>query len=198
MNRLLKFILFIASIMLSYSLFAYENMHDKTPVGKIVVLELPERMAMEASTDKSYFSENNGLFRKLFRYINQNDISMTTPVEADINPGKMRFFVGSKDLSRKIVSSDQVQIRKIPPRKVVSIGIRGSYSEKKFLDNVSRLTQWLDQNTNFEPDGAPYGVYWNGPFIPSPFKRSEIHIPIRRIKIQPTNIPSQPKSPKQP
>ena len=63
MDRLLKFILFIASIMLSFSLFAYENMHDKTPVGKIVVLELPERMAMEASTNKSYFSENNGLFR---------------------------------------------------------------------------------------------------------------------------------------
>ena len=107
-------------------------MHDKTPVGKILVLELPERTAMEASTDKSYFSEDNGLFRKLFRYINQNDISMTTPVEADIDPGKMRFFVGNKDRSKKIQNSEQVKIVKIPPRKVVSIGIRGGYTEKKF------------------------------------------------------------------
>ena len=82
-------------------------MHEKTPVGKILVLNLPERTAMEASTEKSYFSEGNGLFRKLFRYINQNDISMTTPVEADIDPGKMRFFVGNKDRSKKY----KIQIR---------------------------------------------------------------------------------------
>ena len=75
-------------------------MHNKTPVGKIIVLDLPERTALEATTDNSYFSENNGLFRKLFRYINQNDISMTTPVEADINPGKMRFLLATKTYPR--------------------------------------------------------------------------------------------------
>ena len=97
----MKFIFFITSLVFTANLFAYENMHDKTPVGKILVFDLPARLAMKATTEKSYFSENNGLFRKLFRYINQNDISMTTPVEADINPGKMRFFVGNKDRSKK-------------------------------------------------------------------------------------------------
>ena len=77
-------------------------MHKKTPVGKIMIIDLPARTALEASTEKSYFSENNGLFRKLFKYINNNDISMTTPVEADIKPGKMRFFVGSDDKNKKI------------------------------------------------------------------------------------------------
>ena len=171
-------------------------MHEKTPVGKILVLELPERKAMEASSDKSYFSENNGLFRKLFRYINQNDISMTTPVETDIDPGKMRFFVGSKDRSKKIQNSENVKILKIPPRKVVSIGIRGGYTEKKFKENLNRLNQWLDNNKTFESDGDPYGVYWNGPFVPSLLKRSEIHIPIRLTKNQPTESSSKPKPPK--
>ena len=97
---MMKFYFYIAIAFLGNHSFAYESMHEKTPVGKIVVVDLPVRTALETSTDKSYFSENNGLFRKLFRYINQNDISMTTPVEADIKPGKMRFFVGFKDLAK--------------------------------------------------------------------------------------------------
>ena len=157
-------------------------MHEKTPVGKIIVLELPERVALEATTDKSYFSENNGLFRKLFRYINQNDISMTTPVEADINPGKMRFFVGSKDLPKDFQDSEEVTVVKLKKQKVVSIGIRGGYSEKRYQENLLKLNQWLDKNTDYESSGEPYGVYWNGPFVPGPFKRSEIHIPIRKHK----------------
>ena len=88
----MKFLFFTFLPIFAAKLFAYENMYEKTPVGKILILDLPERVAMEASTDKPYFSENNGLFRKLFRFINQNDIAMTTPVEADINPGKNEVF----------------------------------------------------------------------------------------------------------
>ena len=97
-----------------------------------------------------YFSENNGLFRKLFRYINQNDISMTTPVEADINPGKMRFFVGSKDLPKDFQDSEEVKVVKLKQQKVVSIGIRGGYSEKRYQENLVKLNQWLDKNSSYE------------------------------------------------
>ena len=184
----MKQFLYFASTFLGTFLFAYESMHNKTPVGKIIVLDLPERTALEATTDNSYFSENNGLFRKLFRYINQNDISMTTPVEADINPGKMRFFVGNKDLPKDFKDSDEVKVKKLKKQKVVSIGIRGGYSEKRYHENLLKLKQWLDKNPKYERCGDSYGVYWNGPFIPGPFKRSEIHIPIRKTKL---NLKSQ-------
>jgi effector-binding domain-containing protein len=189
--------IFLFAFSLVTCAFGYESMHEKTPVGEITLINLPERTALEARTDKSYFSEDNGLFRKLFRFINQNDISMTTPVEADINPGKMRFFVGNKDLSQKIKSSDQVKVLIIPSRKVVSIGIRGGYTQKRFKENLLRLNKWLDSNTTYESDGEPYGVYWNGPFVPGLLKRSEIHIPIRPAKNQPNENSSKPKSPKQ-
>ncbi|MAH14063.1 MAG: hypothetical protein CMO33_10050, partial [Verrucomicrobia bacterium] len=162
----MKFYLYIAIAFLGNHSFAYESMHEKTPVGKIVVVDLPARTALETSTDKSYFSENNGLFRKLFRYINQNDISMTTPVEADIKPGKMRFFVGTKDLAKNFKDSDQVKIRKLAKQKVVSIGIRGGYTEKRFQENLKSLNKWLAGNSKYEAVGEPYGVYWNGPFVP--------------------------------
>ena len=104
-------------------------MHEKTPVGKIQIIDIPQSRSRNI-LPKSYFSEDNGLFRKLFKYISNNDLSMTTPVEAEINPGKMRFFVGKKDLEKDFKNSSQVIVRKLPPMKVVSIGIRGSYSEK--------------------------------------------------------------------
>ena len=105
---------------------------------------------------------------------------MTTPVEADINPGKMRFFVGGEDKQKKLQSNESVNVVKIPSVTVISIGIRGSYSEEKFSENKAKLFTWLQKNKKFESIGEPYGVYWNGPFVPGIFKRSEIHIPIKR------------------
>ncbi len=159
-------------------LIAYESMHEKTSVGKIVVIDLPERLALEANSKGSYFDSDNGLFRKLFRYISSYDVSMTTPVEAEINPGKMRFFVGKKDASKDLQPNNSVVVITLPKRKVVSIGIRGGYSKENFFKNKERLEIWLSKNKQYAQDGDAYGVYWNGPFVPGFFKRSEVHIPI--------------------
>jgi effector-binding domain-containing protein len=175
---------FLFSIPLT--LQAYQSMYEKTPVGKIKVIELPERLALEAKTDGTYFDKDNGLFRKLFRYISTNDVAMTTPVEADMNPGKMRFFVGSEDRKKILKPDNTVKIVKMPVRTVLSIGIRGSYSEKNFSTNQKKLTDWIEKNKGFEPAGECYGVYWNGPFIPGFFKRSEVHLPIRKKNSSPT------------
>ena len=160
---------------------AYESMHDKTPVGEIKVLKLPKRTALEVSTNRSYFSENNGLFRKLFKYINQNDIAMTTPVEAVVNPGKMRFFVGNKDKNKASNNSKDVQVIELPEILVVSVGIRGSYTEERYEKGLNKLLAWVSTNPNYERKGTPYGVYWNGPFVPGFLKRSEVHLPIKQI-----------------
>ena len=69
----------------------------KLLLEKSVVLDLPERLALKQSPEGHISTPITDLFRKLFRYISTNDVSMTTPVEADIKPGKMRFFVGKKD-----------------------------------------------------------------------------------------------------
>ena len=157
----------------------YEAMHEKTPVGEIKVLQLPSRTALEANADQSYFSENNGLFRTLFRYISKHDLSMTTPVEAEIEPGRMRFFVGGKDANKSRPTTDSVTVKELDPMQVLAIGIRGSYDEENFRQNRNRLLQWIDEQTIYEPAGEPYAVYWDGPYIPWFLKRSEIHLPIR-------------------
>lgn len=177
------FLIFLSiPLLTATSLLAYDSMYEKTPVGEIKVLELPTRLALEAKSGKSYFDADNGLFRKLFRFISSNDVSMTTPVEADIKPGKMRFFVGEKDMNKNLQSSSSVRVTNMPARKVLSIGIRGGYSEKSFISNQSKLMEWFAKNNKYEQDGPAYGVYWNGPFVPGFLKRSEVHIPIRTRK----------------
>ena len=173
-----NFLIFPLFFCIPFFLIAYESMQDKTPVGKIVIIDLPKRLALEAKTEGAYFDSDNGLFRKLFRYISNNDVSMTTPVEADINPGKMRFFVGKKDLSKNLMSNNYVDVITLPNRKAVSIGTRGGYSKKNFLENKNMLEVWLSKNKQFSQNGDAYAVYWNGPFVPGFFKRSEVHIPI--------------------
>ena len=177
----MKFYFFILCwITSAINSFGYEAMHEKTPVGTIKILNLPERTALEASSKVSYFDENNGLFRKLFRYISANDISMTTPVEADITPGKMRFFVGAEDLGKKFTDTREVKIKSLSSLTVVAIGIRGSYTKARFLENEEKLYHWLSENKKFEKAGETYAVYWDGPFLPGLLKRSEIHLPIQK------------------
>jgi hypothetical protein len=166
-------------LLTTFNLMGFEAMHEKTPVGEIKVLQLPARTALEANTGPSYFSENNGLFRTLFRYISKHDLSMTTPVEAEIEPGRMRFFVGGKDANKSRPSTDSVTVKELEPMRVLAIGIRGSYDEENFRENRDLLLQWIDEQTTYKRAGEPYAVYWDGPYVPWFLKRSEIHLPIR-------------------
>ena len=182
--------IFISFLLLIHTprVMAYESMHEKTPVGEIKILELPARIALEATSDNHYFAENNGLFRKLFGYISKHDLAMTTPVEADINPGKMRFFVGEQDADKPRPDTSAVTARNLDAMTVVAIGIRGSYSEENFTENKTVLLNWLKENPDYEQAGSAYAVYWDGPFIPWFLKRSEIHLPIQsRTKQSPQN-----------
>ena len=173
------FALFLALAAPAVLVRGYEEVQPKTPVGKIVVLDLPPRTALETTSGEPYFSSSDGMFRRLFGYIQKNNIKMTTPVEVDINPGKMRFFVGSKDTQRKGVGDQNVNVTNLKARKVLSIGVRGGYTEGNFITNKKKLLKWLRNNSDYKAAGKAYAVYWNGPFMPGFLKRSEIHIPIR-------------------
>ncbi|MBG30254.1 MAG: hypothetical protein CMI31_09680 [Opitutae bacterium] len=168
------------TILLPIYALAYETMYERTAVGEIEVKEIPHRVALETAIQKDYFAGDNNMFRTLFRYIRSNDLAMTVPVEAEMKPGKMRFFVGGKDAAKKITSRDGVAVREMQRITVVSIGIRGSYSKTRFQRYEQKLKVWLMENKEFEAISRPYGVYWNSPMVPGIFKRSEIHVVIRK------------------
>lgn len=157
---------------------AYEKAFSSTKPGKIEVKTIPERTLIVAQNKGSYFDENNRLFGELFNYIKDNDVSMTVPVKADIDPGRMYFYVGTKDLEKELKDTESVKVMIVPECTVMSIGVRGGYSEKNFKQASAKLFDHLAASKDWIRTGDAYAIYWNGPFVPSFMKRFEVHVPI--------------------
>ena len=144
---------------------AYEEAYNKTPVDEIRVLTLPDARLIATGTDGEYFDKSNNMFKRLFNYIRDNDVSMTVPVEGNLGQAQMRFYLGS-DASPALDSTSEVQIIELPERMVISMGGKGSYNEKNINSVRAKLEASLESNKDLLPAGDPYVVFWNGPFTP--------------------------------
>lgn len=161
---------------------AVELAYPKTEPAVCEVKDLPASRLMVARSDSGYFSANNRMFGKLFRYIQSNRIPMTAPVEARIEPGVMIFHCDAVSAGREdLRPTAEVTLEQAPARTVAAIGIRGSYTERAYRDNLARLRAWLATQPGVAEAGEPYAVYWDSPFVPGFLKRSEVHIPVRRV-----------------
>ncbi|MDF7798991.1 heme-binding protein [Pontiellaceae bacterium B1224] len=157
---------------------AYEKAFEETKPGTIEIKEIPERTLIVARRGESYFDENNAMFGQLFRYIKANDVSMTVPVKADINPGKMYFYVGTQDLTKDLRNSESVEVVVEPARMVMSLGVRGGYSEKNFEQARKNLFDQLQASKDWKQSGEAYAIFWNGPYVPAFMKKFEVHVPV--------------------
>lgn len=174
----LYFLIILIGMTLENTTHANEQAFDKTDVGTIELKTIPASRLIVSKSDDHYFSEHNGLFRPLFRYISQNDIAMTTPVEAEMMPGKMYFYIGSDAIGRKLSETRDVSVVEMPERKVASIGVRGAYSEENFSAALKELETWLEKHPTKKAGGAARGIFWNGPYVPWFLKRFEVHLPV--------------------
>ena len=161
---------------------AYEQAFTKTNVGEFEIKALPAVRLIACRTDAAYFEDNNRLFRPLFRYISSRDIAMTTPVEAEINPGVMYFYIGAEVGKNVLDATESVSVHELPERLVASLGVRGGYSEHNFNKASAKLSAWLLKHPVYKATGNVRGIFWNGPFIPGFFKRFEVHIPVQLVK----------------
>ncbi|OUV89754.1 MAG: hypothetical protein CBD09_03525 [Puniceicoccaceae bacterium TMED149] len=162
--------------------YAAEQAFSKTGVGEIEVKLLPAATLAACSGKSGYFERSDSLFGPLFRYIQSNDIAMTTPVEAELQPGVMYFYIGSDAADRDLPETDEVKVHHLPERLVLSIGLLGGYSEENFAKGEARLREWIKSQTNYEVIGAARAIYWNGPFTLPILKRSEVHIPVALVR----------------
>jgi len=165
-------------LLLGSVLPATEQAFSRTAVGISELKILPASTLIASESSSHYFEADNGLFRPLFRYIQKNDIAMTTPVEASMQPGKMYFYIGAEAAKRGLTATDAVTVLELPERLVASIGARGSYSRANFEAARKKLEDWLEKHPTHEASGEARGVFWNGPFTPGFLKRFEVHIPV--------------------
>ena len=180
-NFLLKVVTIFTGLVLSTQLYGYEQAYSKTTVGEIEIVDLPPARLIEAGEEGDYFSQSSTLFRSLFKYIKENEIAMTVPVEGDLTAARMRFFVGD-DAPAEIDSTESVSVVEMPARRVASIGGKGSYKEKNVSKVREKLESWLENQADLEQAGEAYAVFWNAPFTPWFLKRFDVHIPVREKK----------------
>ena len=179
---MLNFTFYIFLALIPVMSNAYEQAFAKTNVGEFEIKALPAARLIACQTDATYFEDNNRLFRPLFRYISSRDIAMTAPVEAEINPGVMYFYIGAEVSNNMLDATESVSVHELPKRLVASLGVRGGYSEYNFNKASAKLSAWLLKKPAYQATGAAKGIFWNGPFIPSFYKRFEVHIPIQLVK----------------
>jgi len=180
-NDVMKIFLWVTLALAAASarLSAVSEAYPRTSPGDLELKTLPAARWMRTESSNDYFAADNGLFRKLFRYIDSNKIPMTAPVEAGIKPGTMVFYMDEASAKRAdLAETPQVKLSSVPERRVAAIGIRGSYSRENYEEALTELKAWLAKRTDVKPAGEPYAVYWNSPFVPFFLKQSEVHIPV--------------------
>jgi len=161
---------------------AIESAYPRTAPGEVEVKQLPAgRLIEHAAAGGSYFDGSNGLFGPLFRYIKNHDISMTTPVEARIEPGAMRFWISKAQEAKAEAGEGPVEVIEVPERLVAAIGGKGAYSRTNFQRARGELMQWLEERDDLEVVGEPFAAYWSGPMTPWFMKVYEVMVEVRRL-----------------
>ncbi len=162
-------------------LHAAEQAFEPTKDGKIEVKTIPAATVIRKSGKSGdYFDRDGQLFMPLFRYIQEREIAMTTPVEAEIAEPSMVFYIGSDVDHDLLESSGEVKLEKLPERLVLAVGVGGSYSKEQFQKAKTIADEWLAAQSEYEAIGQPRMIYWHGPMTPWFMKRAELHWDLKK------------------
>lgn len=161
------------------------------PVDEVVIKTYPPHRLARVRSDGG----TDGMFWKLFNHIKRNDIAMTAPVEMSWGDKAAAAAIGAKPASEPHAMAflyreptlgeagadpedGTVMVEDIPEVKVVSIGLRGSYGKKTFLQGYEKLTAWLADHPEWQAAGSPRTLGYNSPMVPGFMKFSEVQIPV--------------------
>ena len=155
----------------------------------------------ETRVDADFEDAGNRAFRKLFRYIDgdnvaQREIAMTAPVSQAPVSEKIAMtapVAQRPDASGWVVSfmmpasytmdtipqpSDPaVQLRAVPAFRAAVIRYSGFWSEEGFQEHLQELRSWIAKQ-NLEVTGDPVWARYDPPFKPWFMRRNEILIPV--------------------
>jgi len=160
------------------------------PVGEIIVKEYPAyRMAQIDRGRDGVKGGANVMFRPLFDHIKRNNIAMTAPVEMGYTehgePGEgassMAFLYGEPSWGTPGTDADdhRVVVEDVPAMTVVSIGVRGGYTDANFKKAISKLNAWVKQREHqVRVNGPPRYLAYNSPFVLGFLKYGEVQLPI--------------------
>lgn len=153
-------------------------------------------------TGTDFEDAGNIAFGRLFRYITGNNrggagiamtapvvqqrgakIAMTAPVQqvADGEGYRVAFIVPAAYTADTVPQplDPAVQIRATPARLVAALAYSGSWSERNYAEHEAELRRLLVER-GLVADGEPIIARYNAPFMPWPFRRNEVLIPVQK------------------
>jgi hypothetical protein len=171
------------------------------PVGEVIVKEYPAcRLARTRSA-----RGDDGMFMKLFRHIQRNDVKMTAPVEMSLaaddaheDGSAMAFLYASPAIGTPGPDPDDadVVVEDAAALTVASVGIRGGYGPATFARGAEQVREWLRDHPEWEAAGRPRALAYNSPFVPGMLKYAEVQVPIAARR--PAATPDEPAPPASP
>lgn len=164
-----------------------------TKPGAIEVKRYPAyRGAVATAKDIPLSSvADNILFFSLFNHISRNEIAMTTPVVNTYTPsmitapnakGKMtmEFVYRTPRIGQTGKGSGAVQVVDHPAATYVCLGVQGDMTEKRLVEGVRTLKDWLeDHHAEWIQDGPPRRLAYHGPMTPVDQRLWEVQLPIK-------------------
>ena len=165
-----------------------------TPVGQVQVKQYPVYRAAVVHEAELPTGGEQSMFRVLFRHIKDRQIAMTAPVEMGyVMPGREESsakaqmvsmaFLYRQPTQGKNEADGPIAVRNLPARIYASIGVRGGYTEDRFISQLKALDVWLDeQGSVWKPNGPPRYLGYNSPFIPSFMRYGEVQLPVEKVK----------------
>ncbi len=166
-----------------------------TPAGKIEVKQYPAYRCVTYRYKGQLSQAANVAFGPLYSHISANHIPMTAPVEVHYplptlqaqqrsqtanatGEAAVSFFYRNQKVQPQQVAP-RVHVEDQPSMTVVSIGFRGAYTFPSYQQQLQQLRAWLKQHPNYTVSGAPRRFFYDSPFVPDAFKRSEVQLPIQ-------------------
>lgn len=176
--------------------------------GSYELREYPALLLAEVLIGGADFEEaGNRAFNPLFRYISGNNrarakiamtapvvqeaaeaargeqIAMTAPVRQEAVEGGYRVaFIMPAGYTAETIPEPldpRVQIRIAPPRLFAALRYSGGWSATAFARRENELRALL-ATRGLTVAGEPITARYNAPFVPGPFRRNEVLIPVSR------------------
>jgi effector-binding domain-containing protein len=165
-----------------------QNFPEPTSIGEIEIKSYPDYRAVTYTHIGDSSQATRQAFDPLFQHISQNQIAMTTPVEAryqsnenrDHSHSEVSFLYSSPDIVPTQVQSN-VEVTDTAAMTVVSIGIQGSYTWESYQQQLNKLQNWLQQHPEYKVIGSPRRLFYNSPMTPEALKYSEVQIPVEKL-----------------
>lgn len=155
--------------------------------GAFEIRDYAAMTVAETLVREDFDDAGNSAFRTLFSYISgknqqQEKIAMTAPVRqqaAEDGAFRIGFVAPSKySVATAPAPADaRVSLREVPPQRMAVVRYSGRWTEKNYREHEAKLLAWISAR-KLAPAGEVVYARYNAPFVPWPFRRNEVMVPV--------------------